>query len=90
MINEILDIKVDDDSLDKNDKNTIIEESMDDEPQIIENENIIKEENSKEDWNENGKDRDKKKKDIEIKQKKKSKKIEFTINIIKNWNNYII
>ena len=83
IINEILDIKIATDNLDE-DVNLNIElgESNDDELQVIENENIIKEVEVNEDLNENELDIIKGKKnnlfDIEAKQNNKGRKIEFT------------
>ena len=81
LINEFLNIKIDDDNIDKDNKSIKIEELIDDnEPQIMENENILNQEDEKKVSDEKYKDRKENDNlfDIEDKQKKKNKKIEFT------------
>ena len=80
LINEFLNIKIDDDNIDKDNKSIKIEELIDDnEPQIMENENILNQEDEKKVSDEKDKDRKENDNlfDIEDK-KKKNKKIEIT------------
>ena len=83
--------KIDDNNLEKDIKNIEIEESIDDnEPQIIENKNILEEEYTKEVSDEKDKDRKENDNlfDIKEKQRKKNKKIEFTDFYILNKDLY--